>query len=58
MKNRTELLVEISRCEKAILKSNSPKLKKDYSKYIARLKKELKRYDNYKLEYAINMLRR
>ena len=58
MKNRTELLAEISRCEKAILKTNSPKLKKDYSKYIARLKKELKRYDNYKLEYAVNLLRK
>lgn len=55
---RSELLAEITRCEKAILKTNSPKLKRDYSKYIARLKKELKRYQNYKMEYAINLLRK
>lgn len=41
-----KLIDEINRCEIAISKSNSLKLKRDYLKHIKKLEKELKFYCN------------
>ena len=45
MKNRTraELLAEIERVEAALRKTNSWKLRTDYTKYIRKLRRELRR---------------
>lgn len=39
---------EMKRLEEAIAKTDSPKLKKDYGKALARMSHELKIYDSYR----------
>lgn len=49
MDRQRELFVnEINRIEEAINKSKSAKLKRDYSKAVKKMKKELKEYDNFR----------
>lgn len=40
--NREQILKEIMRVRVAIYNSNSPKLKRDYTKYLYKLQKKLK----------------
>ena len=51
--NREELRKEIIRVETALRKTTSKHLRKDYSKYLRRLRKELDFYDRCKLSYAV-----
>ena len=44
---------EIKRMQEAIKKSNSKKLKTDYTKAIMRMKKQLKIYDNYRKQAEV-----
>lgn len=39
---KTELQAEIKRVENALAKTDSPFLKRDYAKYLRKLKKQLK----------------
>lgn len=39
---KTELQAEIKRVENALAKTDSPFLKRDYTKYLRKLKKQLK----------------
>lgn len=43
--NRMELGVEIARVKKALAKTTSKKLTRDYSKYLTRLEREARDYD-------------
>ena len=45
MANRDELVAEIKRVEKAIKKTDSEKLRRDYKKHLHRIKKDLREYD-------------
>lgn len=47
-KQREKFVSEINRMEEAINKSKSEKLKRDYSKALKKMKRELKDYDNFK----------
>lgn len=47
-KQRQLVVDKIANLERAILKTKSPYLRKDYGKAVRRLKSELKTYDRYK----------
>ena len=47
-KQREAFVKEMRRMKEAIEKTDSPKLKRDYSKAIKRMKKQLKEYDYYR----------
>lgn len=54
MNNQRELFInEMKRMKEAIKKTNSEKLKTDYSKALKRKQKQLRQYDEYRKEAEV-----
>ena len=54
--NRQELVKEIERVEEALNKTDSRKLRNDYTKYLRKLRKELSFYDRSMKQWRMNRI--